>query len=689
MFLRELNQPVGRLKGVGPKYSELLAKLGIETTSDLILHFPRSYIDRSNVDKIADGLKKETVNVIVRVIAHDYIGWGRNRILKVIVEDSSGQAALVCFGRNYLEKLLVPGRSFFVTGSFKLKYGSLQCSNFLAEAFDDEDAAGFERIIPAYPLTAGLSQGMLKKFVKQAFDAVTGEIEDELPVSLVRRHCFVAKKKALRSLHFPATMEEVDEARKSLVYEELFYLQLLIGRRRLSKQVTRKLRVKIGFANQARLLARLPFSLTPDQLTSLDEIYADIFSDHPMYRLLQGDVGCGKTLVALLAALAVIESGEQAAFMAPTELLARQHAENIARLAEPLGINIGFLSGSIRDEERKLLVSALVAGDIKLLVGTHALFSEDISFRKLGLVIVDEQHRFGVLQRLRLLRKGDNPDLLLMTATPIPRSLALTAFGDLDVSTIRSMPVGRKPIVTHLTREGNESKVYDRVRREVEAGRQVYIVYPLIEESEKLDLKDALSMFAKLSAEVFPDLRLGLIHSKVREDEKLKVMEDFFLHKTDILVATSVVEVGVDVPNATAIVIEHAERFGLSALHQLRGRVGRGEHQSYAFLIYSEKLTPDGIERLKVMMETLDGFKIAEEDLKLRGPGELLGARQSGFLRLRIADLVRDKRLLLVARKDAFALLEADPGLLEPGHAVIRNVLAKVPPFQDEFADSG
>ncbi len=689
MFLREHTKPVRYVKGVGPRYSELLAKLGIETVSDLILHFPRAYLDRSNVDSLSDGLRKETVNVVVRVLAHDYIGWGRNRILKAIVEDSSGQAALVCFGRNYLESVLLPGRRFFVTGSFKPKYGSLQCSNFQAEPFDEEEESGFEKIIPVYPLTAGLSQGMTRKIVKAGFDAIEGEIDAELPESLARKYGLTAKGKALRSLHFPGTAEEMKAARNSLAYEELFYLELVIARRSIAKRVKRKVRSGIEFAIAQRLLARLPFSLTADQEKSLDEIYADLFSDHPMYRLLQGDVGCGKTLVALLAALAVIESGEQAAFMAPTELLARQHAENLARLVEPLGINVGFLSGNIRDDERKLLVTALRNGDIGLLVGTHAVFSDDIAFKRLGLVIIDEQHRFGVLQRLRLLRKGDNPDLLLMTATPIPRSLALTAFGDLDVSTIKTMPLGRKKIITHLTREGNEKKVYDRIRGEVKAGRQVYFVYPLIEESEKLDLKDALSMYGKLSKEVFPDLRLGLIHSKVQEDDKRKVMADFSLHKIDILVATSVVEVGVDVPNATAMVIEHAERFGLSALHQLRGRVGRGEHQSYAFLIYSEKLTEDGIERLKVMMETLDGFRIAEEDLKLRGPGELLGTKQSGFLRLRVADLVRDKNLLLVARKDAFSLIERDPGLLAPENAVVRNVLAKAPPFPDELADSG
>jgi ATP-dependent DNA helicase RecG len=688
MFLRELTHSVLELKGVGPKYAGLLGNLGIRTVSDLILHFPRAYVDRTSVDKLSDCMRKEALNVIVRVIAHDWIGWGRKRVLKVIVGDSSGQAAIVCFGRNYLENTFIAGRQFFVTGTFRFKYGEIQSTAFQAESFEDDETE-IQRIIPIYPLTAGFSQGVMRKIVTAAFAAANGKIDSELPQNIVSAHRLRSKQDALYTLHFPQTLDEMRLARNTLAFEELFYLELVIGRRSIARRITRNSRVRTKSLLSRSLTRRLPFSLTDDQEKCVSELDSDLFSDHPMYRLLQGDVGCGKTLVALIAALSVIECGEQVAFMAPTELLARQHAENIARLVEPVGVNVGFLSGSIKDDERSMLVSALRSGEIQLLVGTHAVFSDDIEFRKLGFVIIDEQHRFGVLQRLRLLRKGDNPDLLLMTATPIPRSLALTAFGDLEVSTIRTMPRGRKPIITHLAREGNESKVYERVKREAASGRQVYFVYPLIEESEKLDLKDALSMYAKLSTEVFPDLRLGLIHSKVAEIEKRKVMDDFFHHRIDILVATSVVEVGVDVPNATAMVIEHAERFGLSALHQLRGRVGRGEHQSFAFLIYSSRLTEEGIERLKVMKTTLDGFAISEEDLRLRGPGELLGVKQSGFLRLTVADLVRDKNLLLLARKDAFAVLERDPGLLMPENDVVRNVLAKVPPFPDELADSG
>ncbi|HVO38096.1 MAG TPA: ATP-dependent DNA helicase RecG, partial [Spirochaetia bacterium] len=421
---------------------------------------------------------------------------------------------------------------------------------------------------------------------------------------------------------------------------------------------------------------RLPFTLTEDQKSVVREIQEDLLSGTPMSRLLQGDVGCGKTLVALLSALIVTAAGEQVAFVAPTELLARQHAESAARLVEPLGVRIAFLSGAVSGEPRALLLSALVAGQIDILFGTHALFSEDVTYRNLGLVIIDEQHKFGVLQRQALKRKGAAPDLLLMTATPIPRTLALTAFGDLDISTIRMMPPGRCPVITHLAREGNEDKVYRRVRQEITKGRQAYFVYPLIGESESLAVKDAESAFKMLRDEVYPGIPAALIHSRVGEEETERTMAAFVAGSVKVLVATSVVEVGVDVPNATCMVIEHAERFGLSTLHQLRGRVGRGTEQSYAFLVYGSKLTPEGVERLKVMKETSDGFLIAERDMRLRGPGELLGVRQSGFLEFRAANLAEHGRLLINARDDARRILKEDPGFLLPGNTVISAMLA-------------
>jgi ATP-dependent DNA helicase RecG len=400
-----------------------------------------------------------------------------------------------------------------------------------------------------------------------------------------------------------------------------------------------------------------------------------------MGRLLQGDVGSGKTLVAFLACLEAIETGGQAALMAPTELLARQHAQTAARLLEPLGVRLAFLSGAIDDAARPPLLAALKAGEVDLVLGTHALFSDEVEYRSLRLAVVDEQHRFGVLQRLALGRKGPLPDLLMMTATPIPRTLALTVFGDLAVSTIRTLPPGRKPIETHLARKGNETKVYDYVRRLLEAGRQAYFVYPLIGASERLELKNAEAMFEELSKVIYPGFKVGLIHSRLKEEEKRATMEAFSRGELSILVATSVVEVGVDVPNAAAMVVEHAERFGLAALHQLRGRVGRGSEQSYCFLVYAEPLTEDGKARLKAMLGTTDGFLLAEEDLRIRGPGELTGTVQSGSLRLTIADPARDLAVLERAREDAFAIVEADPGLLSVENSVVREVLARANPF--------
>jgi ATP-dependent DNA helicase RecG len=448
---------------------------------------------------------------------------------------------------------------------------------------------------------------------------------------------------------------------------------------------------------QHRLIERLPFSLTSGQQKAIAEIDADMGdganSNFSMARLLQGDVGSGKTLVSFMAALRATDNGGQTALLAPTELLARQHAENAARLLEPLGLRIAFLTGNIKAAGRKDLLKHLAAGEIDIAVGTHALFSKDVNYKNLRLVIIDEQHRFGVTQRALIMAKGANgqtsPHLLMMSATPIPRTLAMTVFGDMDVSVISDMPPGRKPVITHLARESNERKVYDFVRDKLKAGSQAYFVYPLIESDEEKEtvlkdavfLKDAVSMADRLAKNVFPGFTVALIHSKLDEEEKRQTMERFRKGEIKVLVATSVVEVGVDVPNANCMVIEHAERFGLSALHQLRGRVGRGQEQAYCFLVYSDKYTDDGKARLNVMHENTDGFVIAEEDLKLRGPGQIAGTEQSGYLSLGIANPIRDIDALTNAREDAFSILENDPGLVLDGHRIIARVMEEAPPF--------
>jgi ATP-dependent DNA helicase RecG len=712
---------------------------------------------------------------VVRVLAHDWFGFGRMKTLKVHVEDESGRGVLICFNRPFLEKQLVVGGYYRLWGRFFYKYGELQSTAFEVEALKDapgeEDGPGFTsggvqdapdtprehilargqsrsfaRILPVYPLSAGLNQGMLRRLVRQAIDQYAAPLENELPEGIILREGLLPKGEALRAIHFPASMEELEQARKTLIYEELFYLEVMIGKRALERRHSRGREGAEGAGRgknlaglppedpfsplQRRLLERLPFSLTPGQTGAITEINRDMGSRGtdriPMARLLQGDVGSGKTLVSFLAALKAVEEGGQAAILAPTELLARQHAENAARLLEPVGIRPAFLTGNIKAAGRKELLKGLAAGEVDLAVGTHALFSRDVVYRNLRLVVVDEQHRFGVTQRSLIMAKGQSsklspgtPDLLMMSATPIPRTLALTVFGDLDVSVIRDLPPGRKPVKTHLAREANEGKVYDFVRRELAAGHQAYFVYPLIGSDDSGDngednpkeagggLKDAVSMAERLGRQIFPEYPAALVHSRLDEEEKRKTMEAFRKGDIRILAATSVVEVGVDVPNATCMIIEHAERFGLSALHQLRGRVGRGDAQSYCFLIYSDPpetgraggppsgqtggpdggraigLTEDGKTRLKVMLENSDGFVIAEEDLKLRGPGQIAGIEQSGYLTLGIADPIRDIVLLERARNDAFAMLENDPDLLTPEHIRVSQVLSRASPFSN------
>ncbi len=691
MFLRELKQSVDHLKGAGPRVARTLALAGITDIAGLLTRYPRDWEDRTHVVPLADFARYPAVSTEVTVLAQDWFGFGRMKTLKVHVEDGSARAVLVCFNRPFLEKQLIVGRRFRLWGRFYYKYGEIQSTAFEVEALDNPAAPAAEpSILPVYPLQAGLSQGLLRRLIRRALNDYAPPLEDELPESIIRRDGLLPKAQALRAIHFPAGQAELEAARRTLIYEELFYLETLVGRRALERRGVerRPSTAPEGLSPlQRRLLERLSFDLTPGQTAATADINRDLAGAYPMARLLQGDVGSGKTLVAFLAALRTAELGGQTAIMAPTELLARQHAETAGRLLEPLGLRPAFLTGNIKAAGRGHLLKALAAGEIDLAIGTHALFSRDVVYKNLRLVVVDEQHRFGVVQRSAMMAKGDHPDLLMMSATPIPRTLALTVFGDLDVTVIPDLPPGRRPITTHLARQSNEAKVYEFVGRELDSGRQAYFVYPLIDAgfSEEADrrqgLKDAQSMAERLAQKVFPRHPVALIHSRLDEEEKRATMEAFRAGTVRLLVATSVVEVGVDVPNATCMVVEHAERFGLSALHQLRGRVGRGPDQSYCFLVYSDELTADGKARLKVMLENSDGFVIAEEDLKLRGPGQIAGIEQSGYLSLGIADPVRDAAELARARTDAFALLEADPGLLRSEHRVVAAVLDRAPPF--------
>ncbi len=684
MRVREIQVPASRVRGVGPATAKLLANLGILTVGDLLSWWPREWDDRTVRTFFSAWSESAKINVLAKVIAHEWFGYGRMKTLKLVVEDAEGtEAELVCFNRPFLERLYPPETEIAVNGRFQPKYGRLQSSAFDIEAAEDAPA----KVLPVYSLTAGIAQTQMRKIIAAALEEYGRGIDSELPEKVRKSEGLPEKAAILRTMHAPASMQEAEAARDALIFEELFFFQYAVGKGSLKRR-GRLPAVDSGSAEtgsedgkpnsgeaavareeaplsplQKHLLERIPFSLTPDQRSVADEINRDLDSGLTMARLLQGDVGSGKTLIAFLACLRVIDSGGQCAFLAPTELLARQHAENAARLLESTGVRIAFLTGNVKAEGRTNVLSRLASGEIDLVIGTHALFSESVKYRNLALAVVDEQHRFGVLQRSAILAKGPGAaagketHLIMMSATPIPRTLALSVFGDLDVSVIKTMPPGRKPIVTHLARQGNEQKVYDFVRRELSLGHQAYFVYPLIDQNDALDLKSAERMHERLSREVFPEYGAELIHSRIPEDEQRRIMESFRLGKTGILVATSLVEVGVDVANATCMVIEHAERFGLSALHQLRGRVGRGDLQSWCFLVYSGNLTEEGKARMKIMHETTDGFRIAEEDLVIRGPGEIAGIKQSGYAGFDLADPVRDMKILEKARAAAFALL--------------------------------
>jgi ATP-dependent DNA helicase RecG len=711
LFLKELTVFVSNIKGLGPAKIKSLANMGIYNAAQLLCHYPRDWEDRSRAVPLRD-FEKGKICALVTVTRCEWRRFGKAETLKVYIDDGETKASLVCFNRPFLEKQLLPGCQYYLYGNFSYKYGELQSSAFefeaaapVSQAVSRSESGGAERaffrILPIYPLSAGLTQNYMRGLMRNALRQYAAPLENELPDSIIKRDGLLSKADALNALHFPKSIEQLELAKRTFIYEELFYLEIIVGKRALERKgaAAGTAAAKLAASNdkdegnltplQRRLIERLPFTLTAGQESALVDINRDMDSPYPMARLLQGDVGSGKTLVSFLAALKAVASGSQAAIMAPTELLAHQHTENAARLLEPLGVRVGFLTGNIKTAGRNQLLKSLAAGNIDLVLGTHALFSKNVVYKKLSLVVIDEQHRFGVTQRQAILAKGERCDLLMMSATPIPRTLTLTFFGDMDVSVISGMPPGRKPIETHLARQSNEKKVYDFARREIAQGRQAYFVYPLIESAENdgelplRSLKDAESMAERLAKEVFPDTPLALVHSKIAEDKKKQIMESFRNGSIKILVATSVVEVGVDVPNATCMVIEHAERFGLSALHQLRGRVGRGDAQSFCFLVYSDELTEDGKQRLKVMLENRDGFVIAEEDLRLRGPGQIVGTEQSGYLKLGIADPVRDAACLSRARTDAFAILDADPGLNFSENTVIASVLNRAPPFSD------
>jgi ATP-dependent DNA helicase RecG len=603
------------------------------------------------------------------------------RIFDMLVRDPTGSLRAIFFNQPFLKDIFHPHQRVILFGKLELTSHGLQMQNPQYEiGRGEEDASGAAavegddstihtgRIVPVYEKTGQLTAKVQRALVHQALQQLPATLPDPLPPDVRQRQGLIDRRQALQEVHFPGPETPIEQlnafrspAHRRLIFEEFFLFQLGIVLRRRRQDTDRKPRPVVVTDDTREAVRRvLPFRLTGDQKTAIREIVTDMQRPQPMNRLLQGDVGAGKTIVALMASLVAMENGLQVAFMAPTEILAEQHFFNIRRLLERSRFRIALLTGGTPARKRREMLAELAGGSLQMAIGTHALVQEDVAFRELGLAVIDEQHRFGVLQRATLRAKGLHPDVLVMTATPIPRTLALTTYGDLDVSVIREMPPGRKPISTTARPESRRDEIYAFLRGQLDEGRQAYIIYPLVEESEKVDLKAATEMADHLSQDIFPDYRVALLHGRLTQDAKDRVMGAFVRGEFHILVSTTVVEVGVDVANATVMVVEHAERFGLSQLHQLRGRVGRSEHKSYCILLYQSPLSDQGRERLKALTDTTDGFEIAERDLALRGPGDFFGTRQSGLPTLRVGDLLRDHQLMEEARREVVAALD-DP----------------------------
>ena len=681
-----LATPLQFVKGIGPQRAKLLGNLGLRTVEDALYYLPTRHEDRSQLTPLRSLKPNDvtTVSGIVRAVSPP--PRGRPRMpLSVLLGDGTGFLTCVWFGQGYLERLFRRGQRLIVHGKAqRYRSGPLQMQVKDFEVVEDESGEGAAepgdetlhtgRLVPVYGLTRGLTARPMRRLMKRLVDGYVDGLEDPLPDALRVRHHLEVLSLALRGGHFPKTEADYATARRRLVYDEFLLLQLGLAIRRQRQGRQPGLAMNPPGALARRLLASLPFALTAAQERVWREIRLDMAEPYPMNRLLQGDVGSGKTIVAALAVLTAVESGYQAALMAPTEILAEQHLMTLGQLLSPLGVEVALLTNAVKGKAREQVRAGAADGSLACVIGTHALVQGDVAFRRLGLAVVDEQHRFGVNQRATLRRKGESPDVLVMTATPIPRTLALTLYGDLEVSVIDELPPGRKPVITKTRSESARRQIYAFLREQVGQGRQIYVVYPLVEESEAIDLRAATEMADRLQREVFPDLKVGLLHGRMPFAEKDRVMREFKAGQLHILVSTTVIEVGIDVPNASVMLIEHAERFGLSQLHQLRGRVGRGPWRSFCILL-SGAASEDARRRLEAMTATGDGFKIAEADLSLRGPGDFFGTRQSGLPEFRVADLLRDAAALEAARRDAVALIREDPNLLAPQHRALRGAL--------------
>lgn len=692
-----LQQSLDILPGVGPRVLSRLRNLGLETVEDALYHLPLRYEDRrrlKTVSQLSDN-QQQIFCATVLASGESVTARQRRRIYEVIVGDQTGTISLKWFRyrKQWLQKRFPVGQKAVFIGDVK-RFGAIRevhhpDSELISAAADldklkQSDPLNFGRILPVYPLTEGLTQKQMRKIWYTLIHNYATALTDSVPAPIKNRLNLPAVDEAIRRVHWPpeSTSMDVllsgrDPARNALVFDEFFFLELGLALRRSGSRLEQGIAFAFEHKYTIPLNKMLPFALTAAQKRVLGEIKQDMMAPHPMHRLLQGDVGSGKTLVALMAALIAIENRAQVAVVAPTEILAEQHFRTFSTWLDKLGLKTVLLQGNMPARQKKQILEEIRLGAVDLVVGTHAVLQQGVEFHRLGLGIIDEQHRFGVRQRSLLRHKGANPDILVMTATPIPRTLSMTLYGDLAVSIIDQLPPGRKPVTTTVVKEAQKEKLYQLLRREISAGRQAYVVYPLVDESEKLDLTAATEAADYLAGEVFPDYRIGLLHGRMKSADKEDVMSAFRNAEIQILVSTTVIEVGVDVPNATVMVIEHADRFGLSQLHQLRGRVGRGADKSYCVLVPSVKLSDDARKRLDVMVSTEDGFRLAEADLEIRGPGDFLGTRQAGFPDLRVASIVRDQQILARARKEAFDFVAETEMLTRSDAVAVKAELAR------------
>ena len=685
-----LDDPLQFIKGVGPKRADLLKKINLETVSDALFFLPFRYEDRTQVKKIIELVPGETASFLGEVVNAGTVRIGRRRkIFEALVQDDSGflHVKWFQFNETYMTEKVKAGRKLIFSGkpTHNKRGGGLEVIHPNTEIQSDGSSESLEigRIVPIYHSTDGLHLKSLRKIMKNLVDDYKNLIEEFLPEKIIKRYKFPTRSKAIQRAHFPpndASIELLDKFQDSsqarLIFEEFFLLQLTLALKKRHLEVE-----ECGqpFKTRGELIHKfmelLKFDLTKAQKKVLGEIMHYLEKNEPMNLLLQGDVGSGKTVVALISLLTGVDNDCQTALMAPTELLAEQHFLSIRPFCEALNITIALVTSSGTAKEKSLLHSSISNGTTQIIIGTHALIQKKIEFSKLGLIVVDEQHRFGVLQRDALSKKGLTPHVLIMTATPIPRSLALTLYGDMNVSFLDEFPPGRIPIETKLFYEDSRNTAYTLLEKEITEGRQAYVVCPLIEESESIDLKAAIDVSEELQNRRLPNFKIELIHGKLKKEERQKIMAAFKNGEIDVLVATTVIEVGIDVPNATVMLIEHAERFGLAQLHQLRGRVGRGKHASICLLICSHALTVDGKARLSAIVKSRDGFSIAEEDLRIRGPGDFTGTRQSGMPLLRAGNLLRDIKILELSRREAIDLIEKDPKLEAPEHIKLKDAL--------------